>query len=370
MFDREAILAAVDLPELADELLGDRTGSPRSPTWSCPNPDHYQTGRTPPVTIFATRWGQSRWHCHGCGNGGTAIDLVMQVEGVDARTALSELADRSGVPELPPGRRQRPSARSRRQRTPVRPAPLSPQPVPELERYVAQCAEALWRPEGTPIRQWLTETRRLPEDVLRLNRIGADLGPRHQDRPDGIPRMRRAIVLPTLTADGKACYVQLRTLGVDPDFPRYLSCPDAVARNPRIGIYRPARSYGYGSEATDLVITEGVIDALSAAAGGFTAVAYLGADLPDRTTAVMLARLDRRLIIAFDPDPAGRAGAYRLTQLLGERSRVAAVMDLKSGDLNACLVKSVEWPLELAGRIEHAAARLVRPSPAAGVSLR
>lgn len=370
MFDREAILAAVDLAELADELLGDRKGSPRSPTWSCPNPDHYQTGRTPPVTVFTTRWGQPRWHCHGCGNGGTAIDLVMQVRGVDARAALKELADRTGVPDLPPGERTSSSDATRRHRPPVRPAPLSPQSVPELERYVAECAEVLWRPEGAPVRRWLTEARRLPADVLRLNRVGADLGPRLQDRPDGVPRVRQAAVLPTLTADGQACYVQLRTLGADPDFPRYLSCQDTLARNPRIGIYRPARSNGYGSEATDMVITEGVIDALSATAAGYSAVAYLGADLPDRTTAVMLARLDRRLIIAFDPDPAGRAGAYRLTQLLRERRRDAAVMDLKSGDLNACLVGSVEWPLELAGRIEHAAARLPRPSPAAGVNLR
>ena len=370
MFDREAILAAVDLPDLADELLGDRNGSPRSPTWGCPNPDHYQTGRTPPVTIFTTRWGHQQWHCHGCGNGGTAIDLVMQVRGIDARAALTELAERTGIPDLPPGHPALSADRSRRRRPPARPAPLAPQSVPELERYVADCADALWQTHGAPMRRWLTDARRLPEDVLRLNRVGADLGPRHQDRPDGIPRVRRAVVLPTLAEDGQASYAQLRTLGTDPDFPRYLSCRDTLARNPRIGIYRPAQSHDVPFETTDLIVTEGVIDALSAAAAGYHAVAYLGADLPDRATAVMLARFDRRLIIAFDPDPAGRAGAYRLTQLLRERRRDAAIMDLKSGDLNACLVKSTEWPLELAGRVQHAAARLVRPSPAAGVSLR
>jgi hypothetical protein len=34
-------------------------------------------------------------------------------------------------------------------------------------------------------------------------------------------------------------------------------------------------------------------------------------------------------------------------------------MDLKSGDLNACLTRATEWPLELAGRIQHATARHV-----------
>jgi hypothetical protein len=76
---------------------------------------------------------------------------------------------------------------------------LAPETVPELERYVADCAEALWQPRGAPVRRWLTETRRLPEDVLRLNRVGVDFGPRHQDRPDGVPSVRRAVVLPVLT---------------------------------------------------------------------------------------------------------------------------------------------------------------------------
>ncbi len=370
MFDREAILATTDLPALADELLGLHRGSDRSPTWPCPNPDHYQTGRTPPVSIFRTQWGHQQWHCHGCGNGGTAVDLVRQVRDVDARTALQELSQRAGIPELEPGQtpnpRRRPRGVGRHEATPA--ITLIPRPVPELEHYVAQCADALWQPRGAPIRRWLTDTRALPEDVLRRNRIGADLGPRHQDRPDGVPQVRRAVVLPVL-ADGQACYAQLRTLGAGPDFPRYLSCRDTLARNPRLGFYHPARSFGWRYEETDLIITEGVIDALSAAAAGYTAAAYLGADLPDRATAVVLARSDRRLIIAFDPDPAGRAAAYRLGQLLRERRRDSATMDLKSGDLNACLVKSVEWPLELAGRIQHAAPRLACPTGGVHMSL-
>ena len=45
-------------------------------------------------------------------------------------------------------------------------------------------------------------------------------------------------------------------------------------------------------------------------------------------------------------------GAYRLGQLLRERRRDAAVMDLRSGDLNSCLVDSTDWPVEMAGHIQ------------------
>lgn len=280
----------------------------------------------------------------------------MQVRGIGAREALGELAGRTGITasDAP-----RPSGSCAR-RVADAPSSWSPRPVPELEQYVAACEEVLWRPEGAPVRRWLTDARGLPEGVLRVNRIGVDLGPRRQARPDGIPKVRRGVVLPVL-ADGQACYVQLRTLSADADFPRYLSCRDSLARNPRIGIYRPAASFGCPQERTDLIIAEGIIDALSAAAAGYTAAAYLGADLPDRPTAIVLARLPRRLVIAFDPDPAGRAAAYRLTQLLWERRRDAATMDLKSGDLNACLVRSQDWPVELAGRVQHATARLAPP---------
>ena len=52
MYDRDALLAALDLRALADDLLGHRSGGGRSPMWPCPNAQHAQSGRTPPVSIF------------------------------------------------------------------------------------------------------------------------------------------------------------------------------------------------------------------------------------------------------------------------------------------------------------------------------
>jgi hypothetical protein len=52
-----------------------------------------------------------------------------------------------------------------------------------------------------------------------------------------------------------------------------------------------------GRRQINLVVTEGVIDALSAAAGGYPAAAYL----PDPVTAAVLARQRRRLVIASTP---------------------------------------------------------------------
>ncbi|MGH3371635.1 MAG: hypothetical protein ACRDPR_16710, partial [Nocardioidaceae bacterium] len=83
-YERNEVVDRTELADLCDQLLGPRKGRGSSGTWPCPSPGHGpQTGRTPPVTVFATHYGQQRWRCHGCGTGGSALDLVMQTQGVD-----------------------------------------------------------------------------------------------------------------------------------------------------------------------------------------------------------------------------------------------------------------------------------------------
>jgi hypothetical protein len=337
MYDRDAIIANVDLTALADELLGGRRGTARSPAWPCPNPRHAQTGRTPPVSIFTSRRGEQRWRCHGCGTGGTAIDLVMTCCRTDARHAMDQLARRVGLDDQgptwsPPPTRSRPTAIASRQGC-SDPA--------GMDRYVDECAAALFTPAGQRIRSWLTETRRLPDDVLRTNRIGADLGPRRQPRPDGMPGAS-GVVLPIVTgADHRAIYAQLRMTNPQPDGPRYLNPTGNLASNPRIGYFRPA-----DQRHREVIVTEGVIDALSATAAGYRAAA-----VPDQAIAHELSRLPEPLVIAFDQDDAGRAAADRLTALLDAEQRYPVNLRVPANDLNDAMVHSSRWPKELELRV-------------------
>ena len=283
MYDRDAIIANVDLTALADEFLGGRRGTTRSPAWPCPNPQHAQTGRTPPVSIFTSRRGEQRWRCHGCGTGGTAIDLVMACCRTDARQAMDQLARRVG-------------------------------------------------------------TRRLPDKVLRANRIGADLGPRQQRRPDGMPRAAGA-VLPVIV-DGRAVYAQLRMSNPRPDGPRYLNPTGDLASNPRIGYFRPAEQHH-----REVIVTEGIIDALSAAAAGYRSAAVLSAAYPNQAIAHELSRLPEPLVIAFDQDDAGRAAADRLTDLLDAEHRYPVNLRVPANDLNDAMVQSSRWSKELELRV-------------------
>lgn len=340
MYDRDAIIAAVDLPGLADELLGGRRGTSRSPVWPCPDPQHAQTGRTPPVSIFDSRRGEQRWRCHGCGAGGTAIDLVMACCRTDARDAMEQLARRVGIddrgPEWSPPRRPP---------TPTAPAARRSCADPAgLDRYVEECAATLFAPPGRRVRAWLNDTRGLPDDVLRANRIGADLGPRRQQRPDGMPRAAGA-VLPVI-ANGRAVYAQLRVTNPRPDGPRYLNPTGDLAANPRIGYFRPAEQ-----RHREVIVTEGAIDALSAVAAGYRAAAVLSAAYPDQAIAHELSRLPEPLVIAFDQDDAGRAAAERLTALLDAQHRYPVNLRVPANDLNEAMVHSSSWPKELELRV-------------------
>lgn len=330
-YDRDRVIQIIDLAVLADELLGPHKGT-RTPTWRCPDEQHTQTGRTPPVTVFKTRRGEQRWTCHGCGASGTAIDLVMATQQVDVKEALAWLAGRAGIGETDEWRptRARPAAA---------PAPPpEPKPHPGIEAYVATCERLLWSRQGTVARAWLTQERGLPPSVLRSNRVGFDPGVRRLDRPEGVPRSS-GVVLPVLDDDGGAVFTQTRRLEARAE-PRYLNCSTAAAPNPRLAVYR--------SEVTGrcVIVCEGALDALSVAAAGRRSAAVLGAALADERVASRLRELDAPLVLAFDADAAGETGARRLRAALGAGAH--PVMRLRPpahlGDVNAWMVASRDWP--------------------------
>jgi hypothetical protein len=340
VYDRDTLLAAVDLCHLADELLGPHAGTARSPTWRCPNPHHSQTGRTPPVSVFTSRRGEQRWRCHGCGEGGTAIDLVLAARGGSIREVLGYLAGKVGHHDMGADWQPRP-----RQPAPVARPPRGCRDPAGLQRYVDECAARLWQPSGRAIRRWLTDARGIPPDVLQANRIGADLGPRAQRRPDGMPRAAGA-VLPVVSR-GRAVYAQIRVPHPRGDGPRYLNPTADLAANPRLARLRPANR-----QHEEVIVTEGTIDALSAAAGGYRSVALLSATYGDEAVALALARFPHPLVLALDADDAGRTGAERLAALLDARQRPPAILDLGTGDLNDAMRRAADWPARLASRIE------------------
>jgi DNA primase len=332
-YDRDAILDGIDLSVLADEILGSHHGRGPSATWPCPDPRHGpQTGRTPPVSVFTGRSGIQLWHCHGCGAGGTAIDLLITTHDLRIRDAIEWLAHRSGIsqsaPSDPPPRpRPQPALRTL---PPLRPAPE------EVRAYVAACEEHLWSDHGGRWHAWL-QARGFTEPVLRANRVGADPGPAVVARASGLPRRGHAVVFPVLTEERVPAYLQARYLDVGRAGRKYDNPADQLSPNPRVALVQTPRASACNPGGA-LVVCEGLPDALTIACAGHAAAAVLGAGLPDEAVASRLEQLaaGRPIVLAFDNDPAGRRGAHQLQHLLGNHHMSAVhVLRLPDGtDVN------------------------------------
>jgi DNA primase len=103
--DREELLERVDLMALfAERGLVRKPGS----GWPCPNPAHAQSGATPPVSIGVVD-GRQLWNCHGCGAGGSAVDLLVLLDGATQAEAFTMLRERVGVASPRPTPAPRPT---------------------------------------------------------------------------------------------------------------------------------------------------------------------------------------------------------------------------------------------------------------------
>jgi DNA primase len=279
------------------------------------------------MSIFVDHRGIERWTCFATGSNGTAIDLVMVATGRSVGDAIAWLAERARLDRPPP---ERPP--------PVRRAPPPPAPARDpsgaLKEYVEACERILWQPAGASIRQWLVEERCLDPEVLRLNRVGADPGPRVLSRAPGLPHGGPAAVFPVLEAR-EVVYLQARYLHPPPNRGKYDNPTGEHGRNPRCVAIEAVHS----ERCMLTVVTEGVPDALSAATLGYPALAVLGAGLPDRRVAERLFRIQGRLLLAFDTDSAGQRGSARLLDELSAMGR-AEVMTVyaPAGDLNSWLM--------------------------------
>lgn len=76
---------------------------------------------------------------------------------------------------------------------------------PEVVEYVDRCAKLLWTGSGRQVREWLN-ARGYSDDVLALNRVGADPGRRYLPGPKGFPGGGPAAVYPTLDPSGTITY--------------------------------------------------------------------------------------------------------------------------------------------------------------------
>lgn len=315
LHDIDAILDRIDLEALADELCGPRRGQGSGARWPSPVPDHPQTGRTPPMSIFTDRRGRQRWTCWSTGASGTAIDLVSVNRRTDVSASIDWLAERAGqVAE------------------PVRPTPRPAAPrrtgaSAALREYVHACRAELYKPSGESARQWL-ERRHLDPAIADLNDVGFDPGPSALRRARGLPYRGPGIVLPAFDRLGQLVYAQTRYFNPETAGRKYDNPSSKHATKPAVSWPRLLDSSGHQT-----IVCEGLIDALTVAGVPMRAVAILSAS--DSAQAVVeLSKDSHQLVLALDPDEAGREASRRLRTGLADIGARTVRGVLLPNDLN------------------------------------
>jgi DNA primase len=348
LLDRDELLARTDLSDLATQICGPAKGRGRSARWHCPNPEH--PDEHPSMGIYLNGHGLQRWKCHSCGEGGTAVDLLMISTSMSAGEALRDLAQRAGIdpgPSRPGPNHTTGGARGRATTGPptLKP-PVLKQPAPPaahapaIERFVAAAERLLTEPVAGLAQRKLRE-RGLSEPILRANRIGFDPGPAVLPRPKGLPRRSPGIVYPVLDPQtGQAIYYQVRSLSPrDATDHKYDQPSTAMAPNPKIAAIRSTQAQELGL----LAITEGIPDGLTAVQAGARAVAVLGVSHAGTDTADDLARKiltehpSAAYAVCFDPDRAGLVAGNNLADRLAHHGAAVAKILPPRGllDLNA-----------------------------------
>ncbi|MBN1248952.1 MAG: DNA primase [Anaerolineae bacterium] len=279
----------------------------------------FHTEKTPSFFVFPDN---QRWHCFGCGAGGDIFNFVMQLEGVDFRTALEELARQAGVP-----------LRER--------SPQEVQAEDEADRLRSLLAEAvayyhallMSAPQAGPARAYLrdrgfkretVETFQLGYsldawDAARTHLLGKGYTVEEQiaagmlvERDEGgtYDRFRDRLMIPIFDRRGRPIAFGGRVLQPDQQ-PKYMNSPQTPLFDKGsvlFGYHLASRAIRAAGAA---VIVEGYMDVMIPHQAGYrNVVAPMGTALSE-THLKQLQRLTERYILALDPDTAGIHGTLQ-----------------------------------------------------------
>lgn len=286
------------------------------------------------------------FHCFGCGAGGNLFTFLMKMEGLTFPDAVRSLSQRIGLvitesTATTPEAKQKVRLRSLLQlaaqrfqdqlRTDAKAAKarayLAERGVNEtaIDEFGLGYALPGWDSLMTPLvrKGWTAQEL-----------IDAGLTIRRNDGSGYYDRFRDRVIFPIRDVQGQVLGFGARALpdGKDDSQPKYLNSPETALYSKGRILYGLDRARAAAAKAGYLVVVEGYFDAIAPHQAGFTqVVATLGTALtPAHLT--ILQRLVPRVVLLFDPDPAGVNATLRTVDLFLEHGMDAGVATLPAGD--------------------------------------
>ena len=286
------------------------------------------------------------FHCFGCGVGGDVLKFLELQEKLGFQDAVRQLAQRFGVPVPEPDTVRDAAAETERETMLL---------VHEAaaEFFMSCLADAV----GRPAREHL-DAREMSRDTTEL--LGLGFAPATRDSlithlrarrysdellqrsglaaaRDGRPlidRFRNRLVIPIARDSGSIIAFGARALQPDQQ-PKYLNSPETAIYSKARTLYGLHLSKSAIRKAGYAVLVEGYFDLAQAVQAGVTPVVASCGTAVSVQQGTLLHRFTSKVIVSFDPDPAGASASARSGELLlaeGLQVNVAVLADGEDPD--------------------------------------
>jgi DNA primase len=332
------VRAATDIVGLISEHSGLKRQGTR---WVGLCPFHQE--KTPSLSVNAE---MGVFYCFGCQRSGDAITFVRDVEHVDFVEAVRRLAERAGITVT----EDAVATAERRRR-----APLYDALSKSVDFYHERLLSA---PDAGPARDYL-RSRGYDGDTVRMFRLGWapdewDALARHLGvRPSVLSdaglgfvnrrgrqqdAFRARIIFPIFDPSGRPIALGGRVLPVPagsvpaPDTgPKYKNSPEGPVYSKRRTLYGLNWAKKDVIDSGEVIVCEGYTDVIACFQAGLPrAVATCGTALGEEHFR-LLRNFAKRVVLAFDSDAAGLAGAQRVYEWERHHELDVAVADLPPG---------------------------------------
>lgn len=328
---------SVDIVELVSGYVSlKKTG--RNHTGLCP----FHSEKTP---SFSVNPDKQIFHCFGCGVGGDAFKFLELQEGLNFPEAVRKLADRAGI-SLPVETRQRMQDKKtsdERQALLRLVADAARYFQKELEGPAGNAARSYFKKRGVSdqiigdftlgfakaewegLLKYLRQKDYIPAQIERAGlAIKRSEGEGHYDR------FRGRIIFPIRDIAGNVIAFGGRVM--DDGLPKYLNSSETPLYSKSNTLYCLDMAKEQGRKLGYFIIVEGYLDAIACHQYGIrNAVATLGTALTEGHLR-LLRRFADKLVLIFDPDPAGVRASLRSFDLFMASGMKVNVVSLPDGD--------------------------------------
>jgi len=284
------------------------------------------------------------YYCFGCHKGGSAINFMMELEGLSYPDAVRSLAKRAGM-EVPEDEQYQ--SRYRQQErlwglhkeaarffhaqlyAPVGKAALEYALGRGMSKAILTTFGVGYAPDSWDAMVKAMKAKGYTEQEL----LDSGLVTKSQKNGSLLDRFRDRLMFPIIDVRGNVIGFGGRTLKNDKDVAKYLNSPETIIFNKRKNLF--GLNLAKKSKENSLILVEGNIDVVALHQYGFdNAVASLGTSLTEEQAA-LITRYAEQVILLYDGDQAGQNAAQRAIPILeraGLQVKVLQMRDAKDPD--------------------------------------